>query len=102
MQNSWLQVVMGVVVALGPVASAATHLTGIAGTAGFAPSVNQPVGWRGDGSGRYPGANPPTIWGNELAGNGYTTKGILWMTLLANNGVSSPIIVGERIFLTSE
>ncbi|MEI6210974.1 MAG: PQQ-binding-like beta-propeller repeat protein [bacterium] len=36
----------------------------------FLPSPERPVGWRGDGSGRYPGATPPTTWSysyNSLA-----------------------------------
>ena len=27
------------------------------------PSGAEVMGWRGDGSGRYPAANPPTVWG---------------------------------------
>ena len=29
------------------------------GSPGFRPTPEQPVGWRGDGTGRYPGATPP-------------------------------------------
>ncbi|MCW8133112.1 MAG: PQQ-binding-like beta-propeller repeat protein [Planctomycetota bacterium] len=32
------------------------------GAAGYLPSPENPVGWRGDGSGRYPGATPPMEW----------------------------------------
>jgi RNA polymerase sigma factor (sigma-70 family) len=32
------------------------------GSPDFHPSVERPVGWRGDGSGAYPGANPPLEW----------------------------------------
>src|SRR5438045_9620918 len=33
------------------------------------------VGWRGDGSGRYPGATPPTTWGRvSKAVQGLRTK----------------------------
>jgi len=32
------------------------------GSPDFRPTPEQPVGWRGDGSGRYPAANPPLHW----------------------------------------
>ncbi len=35
------------------------------GSLEFHPSPEHPVGWRGDGSGRYPGAEPPLHWGRE-------------------------------------
>ena len=72
------------------------------GSAKFAPTPEQAVGWRGDGSGRYPGATPPTSWERRAGADGYTTKGIVWMSPLPNMGVGSPIVVGEKIFLTSE
>lgn len=40
--------------------SAVTLLLFIATTASA-----DPVGWRGDGSGRYPNAIPPTTWGSD-------------------------------------
>ena len=72
------------------------------GSVNFQPSPEQPVGWRGDGTGRYPGATPPTSWERKSSGDAYTTKGIVWMAPLPNIGVSMPIVVGDRIFLTSE
>jgi len=72
------------------------------GATEFYPSPERPIGWRGDGSGRYPKATPPTSWERKKDGKGYATKGILWMTPLPDTGVSSPIVVGERIFLTTE
>ena len=36
------------------------------GSPAFQPSPQCPVGWRGDGTGRYPGANPPVHWGQGL------------------------------------
>ena len=33
------------------------------GSPDFVPSPEHPVGWRGDGSGRFPGAEPPQHWG---------------------------------------
>lgn len=66
------------------------------------PSPEHPVGWRGDGSGRYPGATPPIAWERKKNGATYETKGILWMTPLPDTGVSCPIIVGSRIYITTE
>jgi outer membrane protein assembly factor BamB len=68
----------------------------------FQPSPERPVGWRGDGTGRYPGAAGPIRWERKAGGEGYTTKGIVWMAPLPNIGVASPVVVGDRIFLTSE
>ena len=67
-----------------------------------AVSPEHPVGWRGDGSGRYPDANPPIAWERKLVSGGYSTSGILWMAPMPNTGVSSPIVVGDRIFITAE
>ncbi len=36
------------------------------GSTDFRPTSEQPVGWRGDGSGKYPGATPPLRWGRSL------------------------------------
>ena len=68
----------------------------------FLPTPERPIGWRGDGTGRYPEAKPPLAWSREKVGEKYTTKGILWATPLPNIAVASSIIVGNRIFLTSE
>ncbi|MBV8879784.1 MAG: PQQ-binding-like beta-propeller repeat protein [Planctomycetaceae bacterium] len=72
------------------------------GSPKFVPTIDAPVGWRGDGTGRYPGATPPTKWERRRSGNGYAASGIAWMARLPNWGVSCPIVVGERIFLTAE
>ena len=72
------------------------------GSTKFAPSSDHPIGWRGDGTGRYPGATPPTSWERKRSGAGYAARGILWAAPLPNGGVSCPIIVGNRIFVTCE
>ncbi len=33
------------------------------GSPDFSPSPERPVGWRGDGTGKFTGANPPVKWG---------------------------------------
>jgi outer membrane protein assembly factor BamB len=53
-----------------------------------------PIGWRGDGSGRYPSATPPLEWSE--------TKNVLWKTAIGPNRYSSPIVVGDRVFVTAD
>lgn len=72
------------------------------GSPKFLPTADMPVGWRGDGTGRYSGATPPTSWERRKSGSGYAARGILYMAHLPNWGVSCPIVVGDRIFLTAE
>ena len=36
------------------------------GSPDFSPSASNPIGWRGDGSGQYPGATPPISWGQQF------------------------------------
>ena len=38
------------------------------GSTEFYPSADRPVGWRGDGTGRYPGARPPITWERRVKG----------------------------------
>jgi outer membrane protein assembly factor BamB len=38
------------------------------GSPDFMPSPEHPIGWRGDGTGQYPGAMPATEWGITLNG----------------------------------
>ena len=53
------------------------------------------AGWRGDGSGLYPQAAPPTQWDSDEG------KNILWKAEIGK-GQSSPVAAGERIFITAE
>ncbi len=39
------------------------------GSADFKPSPARPVGWRGDWTGRFPGATPPMQWGRRIKGS---------------------------------
>src|SRR4051812_46242034 len=52
------------------------------------------VGWRGDGTGRYPTATPPLHWSE--------TTGIAWKTPLPARGGATPVLVGDRLFVTAE
>lgn len=57
----------------------------------FYPSPEHPVGWRGDGSGRCPGANPVTGWDDKSG------KNILWKLKLPF-GLGQPVVVGNKVF----
>jgi hypothetical protein len=52
------------------------------------------VGWRYDGSGRYPAAEPPNGWSAE--------KNVLWKSSSLGRAISSPVVVGERVFSTAD
>src|SRR5690349_7490574 len=69
------------------------------GAPDFYPSIEHPVGWRGDGTGRFPGATPPTTWSRTDQGE---KKNIVWETKLPCYSWSTPIIVGDKIFTRSE
>ncbi len=67
------------------------------GSARFYPSLERPIGWRGDGTGQYPAATPPTKWSRTINNGSPASSGILWMTPVPR-GSSAPIVVGDRIF----
>src|SRR5438128_9462219 len=50
-------------------------------------------GWRGDGSGVSPETNLPHTWS--------TTENIRWVTAIPGDGLSSPIVWKDRVFLTT-
>jgi outer membrane protein assembly factor BamB len=52
------------------------------------------IGWRTDGSGSYPQAQPPLEWS--------PTKNVVWSTPMPGYGVSHPVLLGQRIFNCSE
>lgn len=52
------------------------------------------VGWRTDGTGRYPDAQPVAAWG--------TTQNVVWATQMPSWGNASPVVVDDRIFVCSE
>jgi hypothetical protein len=63
------------------------------GAADFQLSPDRPLGWRGDGSGRYLAASPAVQWSKE--------KNILWSADVGR-GHSSPVVAHERVFITAE
>lgn len=63
------------------------------GSPEFHPSTERPFGWRGDGSGRFPGATPVTEWS--------PTKNVRWSGVVGKSH-SSPILTDELVLVTSE
>jgi len=68
-------------------------LAALLGDAGFQPTPESPVGFRGDWTGRYPGAQPPLHWS--------ATSNVVWKTEVGV-GESSPVVVGDRVFILTD
>ena len=60
---------------------------------GVASTIGCPFGWRGNGTGRFPDANPPTVWSE--------TKNVRWSTVVGSS-YSSPVLTDKLLFVTSE
>jgi outer membrane protein assembly factor BamB/Spy/CpxP family protein refolding chaperone len=73
------------------VAGVAVLLTWVVADPGVA---GPPVGWRHDGSGRFPDAAPPTEWSVE--------KNVLWKVPLPAASYATPVVVGDRLVVVSE
>ncbi len=56
--------------------------------------VREPLGWRMDGTGEFPRAQPPLRWS--------VTENVLWTAAMPKWSNASPIVVGDRIFVTAE
>jgi outer membrane protein assembly factor BamB len=65
------------------------------GRADFVPTPDHPVGFRGDGTGHFPGATPPISW--DVAKG----TGVAWKTALAGKSHASVIVVGQKVFAAS-
>lgn len=68
----------------------------VLGTAGFIPSAEHPIGFRGDGTGRFPAARPLTEW--DLS----RKDGVVWSTDLPGSGCGSPVVAGSVVVVTAE
>jgi len=67
------------------------------GHADFQPTSEHPVGWWGDGSGRFSGASGiPTQW-DEASG-----RNIAWRTPMPGRTCAAPIVVGDRVFTMAD
>lgn len=63
------------------------------GSPDFRPSSDQPFGFRGDGSGRYPGATPVLEWS--------LTKNVRWSAAVGRS-YACPILVDSLVVVLSE
>ena len=52
------------------------------------------IGFRGDGTGSFPDANPPVKWS--------ATSNVVWKSPMPGRCNGSPIVVGDRVFTCSE
>ncbi len=52
------------------------------------------IGWRTNGTGRYPKATPPIEWSQE--------KNVVWKTKMPGSSYGSPVIVDGKIFVVSD
>jgi outer membrane protein assembly factor BamB len=79
-----------------PGSSRATlFLVGALLCSGALPALaRQGIGWRTDGSGNYPKAQPPLQWSSA--------KNVVWRTPMPGYGVSHPVLLGHRVFICSE
>lgn len=58
------------------------------------PHETNNVMWRFDGNGRFPNIRPPHEWD--------ANKNVLWKTPIEIGAYSSPIVVGDKVFVTAE
>jgi outer membrane protein assembly factor BamB len=73
--------------------SAAPSYAALLGSPDYRPTPEQPFGWRGDGSGQFPGATPVIEWSAK--------KNVRWSAVVGNS-YSSPILTDKFVFVTSE
>lgn len=66
----------------------------VASAAGAENPPPETIGWRHNGKGTFPEAHPPTDFSTE--------KNVLWKTETESWSNASPVIVGNRIFITEE
>lgn len=66
----------------------------LCGVLGAGAAGAEPVGWRSNGGGTFPEANPPLHWS--------ATSNVVWKTRLPGWSNASPILVGERVFVCAE
>lgn len=58
------------------------------------PTHQPAIGWRGDGSGVFPLARPPIDFS--------TTENVVWKAALPGTSNATPVVVGDRVFVTAE
>ena len=62
----------------------------------FYPSHERPIGWRGDGTGAWPGARVVSRW------DAATGTNIVWRSEMPGAGFSQPVVVGEKVITTAD
>ena len=68
-------------------------------TACNAPAVeNKALGFRGDGSGRFPAATPPAVWNED----GKKNVNVLWSAKIGESRYSSATVAGGHACLTAD
>jgi outer membrane protein assembly factor BamB len=56
------------------------------------------IGWRYDGSGRYPAAKPPNAWSADKSHE----QNVRWKSPPLGRSIASPVVVAERVFTTAD
>jgi outer membrane protein assembly factor BamB len=72
------------------------------GSADFRPTSEHPLGYRGDGTGRYPGASDPCREWSEHAIEAGPDVNLRWKTPLGGFTMSHPIVVGGKLITLEE
>ena len=84
-------------ICVGLMAACSAYCTGATSAAPALEKVHTTAdrwpGWRGDGSGTSPSSEAPLHWSPGT--------GIAWKVPIAGEGVSSPVVWDERVFLTA-
>ena len=60
----------------------------------LSPALAGPQGWRTDGTGCYPAAEPPTEWS--------ASENVIWKSPMPGNSNSTPAIVDGKIFICAD
>ena len=60
----------------------------------FSPALAGSQGWRTDGTGCYPAAEPPTKWS--------ASENVVWKTPMPGRSNSTPVIVDGKIFICAD
>jgi hypothetical protein len=62
----------------------------------FYPSPERPIGWRGDGTGAWPGAKIVTTWDAKSGSN------VVWKTPMPAVSMAQPLVVGEKVLTMAD
>jgi len=65
----------------------------------FYPSAERPLGWLGDGTGSYPGAEPVTTFDSRKGQDG---QNIVWKIPMPSPSFAAPLVVGEKVFVLAD